>query len=85
MEKSIYTLQQDLLIGLLRQIRIEKNLTQTDLAKKLGQNQSFVSKYESGERRLDLIELKLICNKLGISLIDFVKRFEVETTKHESK
>jgi len=76
MKKSIYSEQQERLIKLLRQIRIEKKFTQIDLAKELNQPQSFVSKYESGERRIDLVELKMICNKLGISLVDFIKRFE---------
>jgi len=78
MKKSIYSEQQEALIKLLRQIRIEKGLTQLDLAKILEQPQSFISKYESGERRIDLIELKFLCNALGISLIDFVNRFEGE-------
>ncbi len=41
---------------------------------------SFVSKYESGERRLDLIELREICEALKISLADFVNRFEESLT-----
>ncbi len=60
----------------LRQCRAEAGLTQTDLAKKLNFPQSFVSKYESGERRLDLIELRCICDAIGISLEDFVRKFE---------
>ena len=51
-------------------------LTQADLAKKLKQPQSFVSKYESGERRLDILELRNICTVLEISLADFVKKLE---------
>ncbi len=61
---------------LLRQVRQEKGLRQVDLADRLGQPQSFVSKYESGERRLDLLELRLVCEALGIALADFVRRFE---------
>ena len=68
--------QQALLQKLLRQIRVEAKLRQVDLAKKLRQPQSFVSKYESGERRLDLLELQQVCSAVGISLIEFVKRFE---------
>ncbi len=64
------------LLGLLRQIRTEAGLRQVDLARRLRQPQSFVSKYESGERRLDLLELQQVCSALGISLGDFVKRFE---------
>jgi len=60
------------LLELLRQVRVEAGLRQVDLAKKLHQPQSFVSKYESGERRLDLIELSEVCAALGILLEDFV-------------
>lgn len=64
------------LLALLRQLRTEAGLRQIDLAKKLHQPQSFVSKYESGERRLDLLELSAVCKACGISLADFIERFE---------
>jgi transcriptional regulator with XRE-family HTH domain len=64
------------LLELLRQVRIDAGLRQVDLAKKLRQPQSFVSKYESGERRLDLLELRQVCAAAGASLQEFVKRFE---------
>ena len=47
-----------------------------DLADRLGQPQSYVSKYETGERRLDILELKQVCNSLGISLEAFVRQLE---------
>ena len=68
--------QQGQLLELLRQIRVEAGLRQVDLAKKLRQPQSFVSKYESGERRLDLLELQQVCGALNLSLTEFVRRFE---------
>jgi len=74
--KSIYSAGQEKLQGLLKTTREEAGFTQTALAKKLKRPQSFVSKYESGERRLDLIELREICEALQISLADFVTRFE---------
>jgi len=76
MEKSIFSKEQKLLQALLRQIRLDAGLRQTDLAKRLRRPQSFVSKYESGERRLDLPELKQICRAAGITLVDFVREFE---------
>jgi transcriptional regulator with XRE-family HTH domain len=64
------------LLTLLREVREERGLRQEDVAESLQHPQSFVSKYESGERRLDLLELREVCRVLGISLVDFVRRFE---------
>lgn len=74
--KSIYSAEQVKLQSLLRQVRAEAKLTQVGLAERLGKPQSFVSKYESGERRLDLVELRSVCRCLGITLRKFVGRFE---------
>jgi transcriptional regulator with XRE-family HTH domain len=63
------------LAALLRQVRLDTRLTQLQLAEKIGNTQSYVSKYESGEQRLDLIELEAVCQAVGISLTDFVKRY----------
>jgi transcriptional regulator with XRE-family HTH domain len=68
--------QQQVLLSLLRQLRTEAGLTQADMARALGKPQPFVSYYESGARRLDLLELRRICSVLGISMIDFVRKFE---------
>ena len=62
------------LAALLRQIRLEATLTQGQVAERIGQSQSYVSKYESGEQRLDLIELEAVCNAVGISLTELVRR-----------
>src|SRR5215467_4941308 len=67
---------QKALLALLRQIRVEAGMPQTELAKALRMPQSVVSKYESGERRLDLLELRQVCEAVGISLKDFVARLE---------
>lgn len=67
---------QEQLQALLRQMRTDAGLTQTDVAQRLGQPQSFVSKYESGERRLDILELREVCRAIGIPLPEFVRRLE---------
>ena len=64
------------LLALLRQIRTEAGLTQTGLAQALRMPQSVVSKYESGERRLDILELRQVCKAVGVSPADFVARLE---------
>ncbi len=76
MSRFIGTPEQRRLRALLRQVRNEAGLKQVELARKLNQSQSFVSKYESGERRLDLLELRSICTAVGIPLREFVRRFD---------
>jgi len=66
-------------LSLLRQMRLSAGLRQGDLAKRLGEPQSFVSRYECGERRLDILELRQICKILGVSLVDFAKRLDGES------
>lgn len=83
MSKFTGTSEQQRLQELLRQIRMDVGLKQTDLAEQLGQTQSFVSKYESGERRLDLLELRQICEALGMSLLEFVRKFESSVNESE--
>lgn len=63
------------LASLLRQVRVEAGLTQAAVAKSIGQTQSYVSKYEQGEQRLDLLELEAVCNAVGVPLTEFVRRF----------
>ena len=76
MAKNPYSYHQIKLQELLRRVRVDAKLRQADMAKRLGVPQSFVSKYESGERRLDLVEIRLICGAIGMSLSDFVRMFE---------
>ena len=76
MEKSIYTTHQIKLQDLLRQVRLEAGLRQSDLANILGEPQSFISKYETGERRLDILELIEICKAIGIPIAGFIHRLE---------
>lgn len=76
MEKSLQTRKHRQLAELLRTIRIESGLTQVDIAERLGETQSAVSKVESGQRRLDLVQLQTYCKAVGISLRDLVTRWE---------
>jgi transcriptional regulator with XRE-family HTH domain len=73
--KTKFTRADDVFRGLLRELRQAKGLTQTDLAKRLGERQSYVSKYELGERRLDFVETLLVCGALGIGVEEFVATF----------
>lgn len=61
---------------LLRELRLQAGLRQTDLAEILGRPQSFVSKYERGERRLDFLELREVGAALGFSVVALVEQIE---------
>jgi len=57
------------------QARKSTGLTQVELADRLGRPQSFVSKYERGERKLDVVEFCEVCRALGIDPVAFLRRF----------
>lgn len=70
------TRQRSVLGQLLKVIREEKGLLQREVAERLGVPQSFVSKYESGERRIDLPELRRIATVLDVPFETLLQRFE---------
>ena len=76
MKKKVYIAQRNCLVNLLREMRVESGLTQVDLAERIERDQTFVSKYESGQRRLDALELREICQAIGITLEEFARRLE---------
>ena len=81
MSKTRYTVAEDIFRELLKNARVAKNLTQADVAKSLGLPQSYVSKYESGERRLDFVETTLVCEALRMTIEDFATAFSSRLTK----
>jgi transcriptional regulator with XRE-family HTH domain len=78
MDKAIHSEAQVTLSRLLRKHRVAAGLRQADVAGRLEKPQSFVSKYESGERRIDFIELDQICDALGIDVIEFVQELKAQ-------
>lgn len=53
------------LMAALKQARLDAGLTQTDLAERLKRPQSFVAKYENGERRVEVVEFLQIVQAIG--------------------
>ena len=78
MPKSLRTPRQQQLQDLLITLRKSKNFTQTEIAQRLGRPQSFVAKYEGGERRLDVVEFIEVALALEVDpcalLADLVQR-----------
>lgn len=74
MTRSVYSPAYVRLREGLIEARLERAMTQTQLAAALGRPQSFVSKYESGERRLDFIEVLEIVGILGLDVSELARR-----------
>jgi transcriptional regulator with XRE-family HTH domain len=79
-DKSIYSAEYQRLCGLLRELRRTSGLTQVQVAEQLRVPQSFVSKYESGERRLDVIELGHVAQVLDTSVKAILEQLEERRT-----
>jgi len=62
MGKTIYLPEYKFVLSKLKQARLEAGLTQEEVAAKLKKPQSYISKVENGERRLDVVELKLFAD-----------------------
>jgi transcriptional regulator with XRE-family HTH domain len=73
MKKSQHTHKYKQLIISLREARESANLTQLQVAKKLNKHPPHISKIESGERRIDIVELIELCQIYKIKLEVFLK------------
>lgn len=76
MEKSLHSPEYRLFLEMLREMRETSGITQEELATRLKATQSFVSKCERGERRLDVVDLRFWCAALGTSFHSFIKKFD---------
>jgi transcriptional regulator with XRE-family HTH domain len=74
MPKSVFSAKYTRFREMLVEARKAKGLTQVDLALRLGRKQSYVSKFERGERRLDIVEFLEIAELLEIDVLRFVEK-----------
>ena len=77
MPRPLHDREYAVLVHVLRDLRVERGVTQVELAERLHVDQSLVSKVERRERRIDVAELRRVCVALGVPLNDFVARFEL--------
>ena len=73
MGKSIYSKEYDFVLSQIRKARIESGLRQKEVAKRIRKPQSYISKCESGERRVDITELNKFAKLYKKPLTYFVK------------
>ena len=83
--KSVHTDQYSEFLKLMIAARKSAGLTQTELADKLGRPQSYVSKYERGERRLDVVEFLGLAKLLSFDPHDFVTKLDDKPRKRGAK
>ena len=74
MTKSVHTKNYTRFLELLITARKDADVTQDEVARRLNRPQSFVSKYENGERRVDIIEFIEIAKAIGFDPIAFIRK-----------
>jgi transcriptional regulator with XRE-family HTH domain len=81
MEKSIHSTSYAVFLKVLKKAREDAGLTQAQLAQRIGETQTFISKCERGERRVDVVELRTFCHAFDLSLEAFVAKLERAMSK----
>lgn len=76
MPKTLESARHRALIAMLVKARKKAGITQTELAERLGEHQSFVARLESGQRRVDVIEFLTLADLLGFDPEAEVKRLK---------
>ena len=78
MSPSTYHDDYQQLLAVLKALRREAGVTQVELGERLGNTQTFVSKFERGERRLDVTEFVDVCEALGVEpMVGFARYLDV--------
>jgi transcriptional regulator with XRE-family HTH domain len=85
MQKSLKSPEYARLIALLVALRKKADVRQQELARKLAKPQSFIAKYEGGERRIDLVEFIAIARALGADPIGLLRQFVDGEPQRKSK
>jgi transcriptional regulator with XRE-family HTH domain len=85
MEKSVISRDYSLFLEHLKNARKMAGLTQEQLAELLGETQSFISKCERGERRLDIVEVRAFCNALSVPFQSFATHLDNLLTQEARK
>ena len=76
MQKSLFSKDYETFVRMLRELREAAGITQAELAERLEAPQSFVSKCESGQRRLDVLEVRQWCRALEADFVRFMRQLE---------
>ncbi|SMN02091.1 hypothetical protein SPONN_437 [uncultured Candidatus Thioglobus sp.] len=83
-KRNPHNKQREILREMLIGARKNNGITQAQLAMQLNKSQSFVSKYESGERFIDLWEIHQICQILNHSFTELTRGFDVAVNEESA-
>jgi transcriptional regulator with XRE-family HTH domain len=72
--KSVHSGAQTAFCRLMIEARKKAGLTQQELAARLSRPQSFVAKYEGGERRIDVVEFTTICRAISVDSVEIIRK-----------
>ncbi len=75
-EPTVYAREYRLLLATLRRAREEKGINQAELARRLKLHQTAVSKFEIGDRLLDVVRLRAWCKALGVDFLTVLKDWD---------
>ena len=75
---SLHSKDYKAFLRVLRRVREEAGITQVELAERLRQTQTYVSKCERGQRRVDVVEFRGFCKQLNVSIDDFMSKLDAE-------
>lgn len=84
MQKTIHSREYQIVVEKLRALREAAGLTQRDLAEKLNREHSFVWRLEKGERRLDVVEFKFVCDALGANANEVYREIVEQFSQHNA-
>lgn len=84
MRKSLYQRENKIFLRLLQELRKGAGISQAQASERLGRPQSFISKIERGERRIDILELRTLCQVYGCGLTHFSDVLEAQLAKRDS-
>src|ERR1700732_3499682 len=81
LDKSVHSEGRSTFSKLMIEARKSARLTQHELAKRLGKPQSFVAKYEGGERRIDIVEFIAIARAIGTDPVRLLRALDKRTSQ----
>lgn len=85
MRKSLYQHENEILRTLLRACRESAGMLQSEASDRLGKPQSYISKIERGERRLDVLELRALCRLYGKDFPTFITELEASFVRADDR